>query len=73
MKLLEEHQNELVVVEQELEKLAPPHLEPWKCFVTTKDKDGNIVICNKTEQEAKLILEKYYNPEILELNRSERE
>lgn len=48
-------------------------LNPCMCFSSTEDSNGNIIITNKTPEEAAIIMKKYYNPEIIELNRTDKD
>ncbi|CAD8095843.1 unnamed protein product [Paramecium sonneborni] len=65
---LELKENELKNIELELEKYQVDTLPPHQCFLTTKDDDGNIVILNKTEDEAKQIRDRYFNQEMQQIN-----
>ncbi|CAD8195156.1 unnamed protein product [Paramecium octaurelia] len=66
--LLEQKENELKNVELELEKYQVDTIAPHQCFLTTKDDEGNVVILNKTEDEAKQIRDRYFNQEMQQIN-----
>ncbi|CAD8191117.1 unnamed protein product [Paramecium pentaurelia] len=66
--LIEQKENELKNVEFELDKYQVDTILPHQCFLTTKDDEGNTVILNKTEDEAKQIRDRYFNQEMQQIN-----
>lgn len=70
---LEEAEAKLRDTEENIQNIVLEKADPFACVSITRDEKGEIVVLNRTEEEAEFIRSNLYNEDIIEMSKSKEQ